>query len=276
MKRKILGFLLVLSMLFSIAVIPAHAASSGTCGTNLTWTLSDSGTLTISGSGDMTNFSSADGSPWYSSCASIKAVVIQNGVTSIGQYAFYGCSNLTSITISNSVTSIYYGAFYGTGLTSVTIPNRVTNIGWYAFAYCYSLTSVTIPNSVTNIGNYAFYGCNSLTDVYYKGTADDWSKIKFGKYDGVQNVPRHYISSPSIEVTANGTSITVTPTSINAGNSIIIAAYKDGKIADIQRKIYDGTNCVFSVTVPYDAVKAMVWENLTSMMPLCPSKTVSQ
>ena len=93
-------------------------------------------------------------------------LIIPQGVTSIGNYAFYGCSGLTSVTIPNSVTSIGNYAFYGcSGLTSVTIPNSVTSIGSYAFQYCSGLTSIDIPSSVTSIRNYTFIGCSGLTFI---------------------------------------------------------------------------------------------------------------
>ena len=118
-------FTLIVLCVFSLCTIHAE----------ITWTLSDDGTLTISGT-DMPDYS-YDNTPWYSQCNKIKKVVIENGVTSIGVRAFFGCSNLTSI----------------------TIPNSVTNIGWYAFSGCLGLTSLTIPNSVTSIGDGAFNGC---------------------------------------------------------------------------------------------------------------------
>ena len=93
-------------------------------------------------------------------------LVIPEGVTSIGNWAFYGCRGLTSVTIPNSVTSIGIGAFCDcTGLTSVTIPNSVTGIGDRAFQNCTGLTSVTIGNSVTSIGENAFGWCSGLTSV---------------------------------------------------------------------------------------------------------------
>ena len=93
-------------------------------------------------------------------------VVVPEGVTSIGNAAFYWCRSLTSVTIPDSVTSIGYGAFTGcSSLTSVTIPDSVTSIGERAFWGCSSLTSVTIPDGVTSIGESAFSGCSSLTSV---------------------------------------------------------------------------------------------------------------
>ena len=90
----------------------------------------------------------------------ITDLVIPDGVTSIGSYAFQDCSGLTSITIPNSVTSIGNSAFQDcSGLTSITIPNSVTSIGIDAFYRCSGLTSVTIPNSVTSIDGGVFSGC---------------------------------------------------------------------------------------------------------------------
>ena len=96
----------------------------------------------------------------------ITNLAIPNGVTSIGNDAFWDCSGLTSVTIPNSVTRIGHYAFNRcSGLTSVTIPNSVTSIGDYAFNLCSGLTSVTIPNSVTSIGDDAFEGVDISTVI---------------------------------------------------------------------------------------------------------------
>ena len=132
---------------------------------NLTWKLYEDGTLNISGTGAMKDYNADDNpSPAYNN-SKVKKIVIEKGVTSVGDYAFRSCNNLTSIMISNSVTSIGNSAFfYCTSLTSVTIPDNVTSIENYAFAYT-GLKSITIPDSVTNIGNYAFAGCKDLTSI---------------------------------------------------------------------------------------------------------------
>lgn len=105
---------------------------------NLTWTLDAEGTMTISGSGAMKGYSTDD-SPATQKEDSVKKIVIEDGVTRIGEHAFWHCSNLTSI----------------------TIPDGVTSIGRSAFNACSSLTSITIPDSVTSIGELAFYDCTS-------------------------------------------------------------------------------------------------------------------
>ena len=133
---------------------------------NLTWTLYADGKLTISGTGAMKDYNAAENlSPAYMN-SDVKKVVIEDGVTSIGELAFYKCSSLTNITIPDSVTCIEYAAFHGcSSLSSITIPNSVTSIGIYAFVVCSSLTSITIPDGVTSIGYGAFSDCSSLKTI---------------------------------------------------------------------------------------------------------------
>ena len=102
----------------------------------------------------------------FNGCSSLTSVVIPEGVTSIGDLAFNGCSSLTSVVIPEGVTSINDGAFYKcSSLTSIVIPEGVTYIGREAFRYCSSLTSVVIPEGVTSIGASAFCYCSSLASV---------------------------------------------------------------------------------------------------------------
>ena len=144
-------------------------AIDGTCGNNVYYSYdSTSKTLNIFGTGAMTNYSiwNISDIPWYGYGTDITTVVIADGVTSIGDYAFFDCTSLASITIPASVTSIGSAAFSNcNGLASIEIPIRVTSIGSSAFASCASLTSVTIPASVTSIGSSAFSGCTRLTSI---------------------------------------------------------------------------------------------------------------
>ena len=96
----------------------------------------------------------------------LRKVEFGNGVTSIGNNAFYNCYALSSITIPNGVDTIDESAFYNSlALSSITIPNSVNTIGQYAFYYCFGLSSITIPNSVTSIGDSAFYFCSALSFI---------------------------------------------------------------------------------------------------------------
>ena len=156
MKRKIT--ILTIAFLSSVLMCAnAFAAATGRCGDSITWTLDDSGNLTLSGSGEMWN-NGYDDSPFKDS--GIKTVTIEDGITSIGDCAFYGCSGLTELTLPNSVTSIGGNAFEGcSGLTELILPNSVTSIGNAAFSGCSGLTELTLPNSVTSIEGYAFFDC---------------------------------------------------------------------------------------------------------------------
>ena len=193
MKKRLLSILLALALL--CAILPAvalsarAAATSGTCGDNLTWTFdSATGTLTIKGSGKMYHYYSAT-MPWDSFIESIRKITIGNSVTSIGNCAFYCCASLTSVTIGNSVSSIGSGAFSNcTSLTSVSIPNSVTSIGGGAFSSCFSLTSVSIPNSVTSIGSGAFSSCVSLTSVTIPESITSISKATFRNCSALTSV----------------------------------------------------------------------------------------
>jgi len=165
------------------------------CGTTrgkVTATLSG-GTLRIKGMGSMTRYGD-DGEfyypvPWGKAGRAITNVVIENGVTSIGDWAFSGCTGLKSVTISNSVTSIGQGAFQGcTGLKSVTIPNSVTFIGNIAFSGCTGLTSIIIPNRVTSIGQSAFNGCTGLTSVIIPNSVTSIGNGAFGGCSGIKTV----------------------------------------------------------------------------------------
>ena len=132
----------------------------------LTWTLYEDGTLNISGTGEMRGYNAYSIKSPACDNSNIKNVVIEDGITSIGNNAFYGCS-LTNIRIPGSVTSIgKYALEDCMSLTSVTIPGSVSSIGEYAFSDCRNLTDATILDGVTSIENRAFWGCSSLELVF--------------------------------------------------------------------------------------------------------------
>ncbi len=139
-------------------------ATMGQCGDDVRWMYSkDTGSLVIAGQGDMWGYDEVT-TPFREKY--ILEVEIDNGVTSIGENAFYNCNELSRLEIPDSVTSIGVSAFsYCYSLTSIEIPDSVTSIGGCAFWSCDSLTSVKIPDSVTSIGDYAFWSCDSLTSV---------------------------------------------------------------------------------------------------------------
>lgn len=152
------------------------AYDSGSCGEDLTWTLSPDGVLTISGTGSMpdysmkyantTDYTWISTAPWAVHTDRIRRLVLEEGVTSVGRYAFCGLTALTAADLPSSLTTIDWGAFQDCrGLTGITIPSGVTTIGFMAFEDCRGLTSITLPDSVTSLDSAVFWGCRSLTSV---------------------------------------------------------------------------------------------------------------
>ena len=150
-----------------VGVLAEGEPTSGTFGDNLTWSLVD-GVLTIGGTGEMPGFYMD--CPWKASTDSIKKVIIENGVTSIGKNAFLNCNVLQTVEIPGSVTALGYQAFASCDiLTSIDIPEGVTRIDGSAFQGCWKLSSITISASVTEIGHQAFSQCDRLTSVTFAG-----------------------------------------------------------------------------------------------------------
>ena len=198
MKRRIASAALALCLVLALLPVHVQAASSGSCGENLTWTLNSDGVLTIKGTGPMKDYYyglgekppavSSLSTPWgnQSLCPSIKTIQIEDGVTSIGNYAFYYCQNLTSVTIPGSVTGIGDYSFSScSGLAEIIIPNSVTNIGDRAFSSCYGLTEMEIPDSITVIKSGTFNSCRGLISV---SIPDSVTGINYGAFAGCSSL----------------------------------------------------------------------------------------
>ncbi len=164
--KKIISLLCAFLILFScVSIMPLNASAadivdSGTCGENLTWTLSSNGELTISGTGNMASYNSAE-RPWSRFLSSIRAVVIDDGVTSISDGAFIFCENIKNVSFPESLNYIGIHAFrYCEKLTYVSIPKSVTFIGEQVFQYCLNLQYISVD---VNNPNY----CNDFSGVLY-------------------------------------------------------------------------------------------------------------
>ncbi|MDO4199422.1 MAG: leucine-rich repeat protein [Clostridia bacterium] len=142
-----------------------HFESPNQCGEDVYWDLSGDGTLTISGTGDMFDYGEGN-TPWYNDKESIKKVVIEEGVTSTGDGAFYWSSNLTDVTLPSTLQRIGNGAFEDCrNLNDVELPEGVTEIGKRAFFNCESFTSIKIPAGVTRIEDQILTDCDNLESV---------------------------------------------------------------------------------------------------------------
>ena len=199
--------------------------------------------------------------------------VIPNSVTSIANGTFENCRKLKNISIPNGVESIGNHAFLTCkALTSITIPDGVPRIGEKTFYGCESMTSVTIPNSVTSIGEYAFNKCNKLKNVNYIGSETDWVGIDKGTNYSIPDSIITYCKGIKA-VQLNSGNIAVEPINTEKGKTVILALYNGDKFVDMQFGIYNGTKITFKTDKTYTHAKAMVWESLESMIPVCGAKT---
>ena len=161
-------------------------------------TLSDDGTLTISGNGEMKHWRNSYVVAWDSNRKNIKNVIINNGVTSIGNFAFSDCTSLTNITIPNSVTSIGDYAFYGCeNLINITIPNSVTSIGNFAFCMCTSLTSINVDsnNEKYMSDNGVLYTKDKNTLIQYPSKKEKTEYIILQGTTSIENYAFHYCTN---------------------------------------------------------------------------------
>ena len=269
--KKVISLFLSLAMLLSIVSVVDFSAyadvQTGSCGDNVTYSLdTETGVLTISGTGDMYSYG-----PFYEN-TNIKSVIIESGVTSIGDCAFEDCYftyenfvNNSNVELDDSskptIVDTDTGGFcikdnelvnmrptYAIG--EITIPNSVTSIDSSAFYGCSSLTSVTMSNSVTSIGNPAFENCTSLTSIEVSDNNGNYSSVDgvlfnkdkselitypAGKTDSEYVIPNSVISIGD-SAFENCTSLT----SVTIPDSVTI----------IGRSAFENCTSLTSVTIP--------------------------
>ena len=301
MKRLvslILTISLICTMFFASPFsLGAKAAISGTTGA-CTWIL-DGTVLTISGNGEMGNYYLQRDFPWGNS---ITKVIITEGVTSVGEYAFSFCRSLTSVEIPDTVTSIGEYAFEYCGLTSIEIPSSVTSIAKSAFVDCKDLeevyvhdlskwcqidfanacsnpmytasrlylngqliTELIIPEGVTNVGSYAFLGCKSLTSVEIPSSVTNIGDSAFCDCDSLK----------SVEIPDSVTSI---GNAAFASCSSMINIEMPDSITSIGSYAFSGCSGLTSVSVPngVTSIGEYVFNDCTSLTSIeIPSSVTS-
>lgn len=246
--RKLAAILIALMLV--IQCLPATAAAaatveSGKCGDNLTWKLDDAGTLTISGSGTMEDFSDRE-APWYD--MPVKKIVVQSGVTSIGNCAFADLPDLTSISLPSSLKSLGSRAIYNTGITQITLPKSVRSIGREAFARNFALQSINIPNGIKEIPTSAFENCSSLEEIVIP---DSVTSIDFAAFRGCTKLANVQLSSNlesigsdafrncnSFEIISLPDSVTTIEGGAFMGCSNLVGAYLPANLTVIPRNLF--------------------------------------
>ena len=151
----------------TVAVAEMEIVAEGETGP-VHWVLASDGTMTFNGEGAMPDYTALMGAdvPWADYKNEIKNVVISDGLTHIGQYAFSECGNLVSVNIPDGVESIADYAFAACGsLKEIVVPNTVALLGHSVFAQCTGLVEVVLGENITTMGNGCFDNCHSLVNI---------------------------------------------------------------------------------------------------------------
>ncbi len=208
--------------------------ASGQCGDSLNWNIDSNGVLTIGGTGEMWNFAQDEEGEektykrpeeWEPEQKGgdngIRAIIIEEGVTSIGGFAFWGFDEVQLLYISDSVSSIGRAAFSRCSIKGkLVLPQNITEIGSSAFSRCSELESVTIPEGVTTLNEEVFSHCyalkelylpksirdirsnacfdTALEDIYYAGNQSEWEEVECLDKEELDQATIHYESENSM------------------------------------------------------------------------------
>lgn len=206
-----LGIAAMLVLLLALLTGTALAADEEIAGADFNdgkmhWSISSDHVLTISGTGEMPSYLGSENPPWYSYRDQIERIVVEDGISVLGDYSFSGCSSVTSVSLPNSLNELGAGCFFlCLKLETINLPSSIHTFKESAFYYCSSLTTITIPEGVTELtASNLFDQCNSLTsitlpstlkklggdyfsntfyhisNIYFNGTLKQWLNISFG------------------------------------------------------------------------------------------------
>lgn len=206
-----LGIAAMLVLLLALLTGTALAADEEIAGADFNdgkmhWSISANHVLTISGTGEMPSYLGSENPPWYSYRDQIERIVVEDGISVLGDYSFSGCSSVTSVSLPNSLNELGAGCFFlCLKLETINLPSSIHTFKESAFYYCSSLTTITIPEGVTELtASNLFDQCNSLTsitlpstlkklggdyssntfyhisNIYFNGTLKQWLNISFG------------------------------------------------------------------------------------------------
>lgn len=132
----------------------------------LGWVLYEDGLLCISDSGSMGYISNSKQVKWHEYRSDIKEVYIEDGITTVCQFAFRNCKNLHTVRLPNTLKEVGLEAFSGcAALKEIKLPDGLEKIEFWAFAQCDALRTLEIPGTIKHLDNYAFQGCKGLQEI---------------------------------------------------------------------------------------------------------------
>lgn len=170
-RSYFLGITAMLVLLLALLTGTALAADEEIAGADFNdgkmhWSINADHVLTISGTGEMPNYTSSAQAPWYSYRNQIESIIVGDGITALGDYAFYYCSTATSVSLPTSLNALGKACFLRCSeLKIINIPEGVAAIPGSCFYECSSLESIDLPDSVRTFGDSAFYNCSQLKSI---------------------------------------------------------------------------------------------------------------
>lgn len=243
-------------------------------GSNLSWKWTADGTLTISGEGDMADYNGSNPvRPWKDYVSFITKIVIEDGVTSIGSYAFSnsfslknvsipnsvrkiggyafsGCSALEKVAIPSGVTQIASGTFTGcSAMAEVNLPDTITDIDSFAFQACSGLTEIDFPESLQKIGDFAFYDCTALESLEFPEGLQCIGQNAFSSVFGNKKIERIEIPNGVTNIGKSAFSECHAVTNVKLSSSL----------TEIEGTIFYGCGALTSITIP-SSVRT-IWGN---------------
>ncbi len=225
-----------------------HSAGNCLINTNKKILVAAGNGSTIPADGSVTSI----GEYAFSECQSIADVIIPDGITNIGGFAFHN-SSIVSITIPSSVTNIGDNAFdLCSSLTNVTMGDGVTELGYGVFQGCAGLTNITIPDSVTSIGNSVLSGCTGLTSItlpFVGATKDGTSNTHFGYLFGADSYSENSAHVPSSLQTIVITSATNIGNNAFSGCSGLTSITIPDSVTKIENGAFSGCVGLTSIVV---------------------------
>ncbi len=263
-SKTLYSFLSVGSNNTPLARAPKSYAKTwfgGDCG-ELQWRLNDSNQLTLSGQGFMEPFTSSSMQAWYPYRDAIFSIVADEGVASIGDYAFYRCTKLTSVQLPDSLQSIGDLAFHSCSkLKSLVLPDSLTSLGTSAFYNC-GLESIIVPDSVSEMKQGVFWLCSNLTNVVLPNGLTELPGVCFAQCYGLTTlvIPESVtsIGNGAFRYCSDLSSITIPANVASIGNfafercSALKSVTLKGELPQIDQTAFTGV----SATVYYPGDQA--------------------
>lgn len=191
--RNLLKAMLVVIAVFCLSTVAF--AEDGIAGADFNdgtmhWSISTDGMLTISGEGDTPDYGNGANAPWYAYRNQIYNIVVEEGITGLGNSALSELNNVVSVSLPSSLTMLGKYCFYWcTSLEEINLPDGIEELPAYLFYNCESLTSITIPESISAIdADNVFGGCTSLSELYLPATITELSGSWAFEYTNIKDI----------------------------------------------------------------------------------------